>query len=264
MPAAMRMGPVGLGVRELETVAGFYRDVVGLRVRERTDERAVLGTATADLLHLIGDPDQPARPPEAAGLYHVAFRVPTRAALGGALGRTADHLTGASDHGVSEALYLSDPEGNGVEIYRDRPEAEWPSEDGSLVIPTDPLDLESLQAVAEPGDRVPTGTDIGHVHLEVTDLDRAAAFFTDRLGLNRRYAYRGAAFLAAGGYHHHIGLNTWQRRIQPHSGAGIDWLSLVVPETAREPLLDALGEDGADELTVETADRIPIRLAFAD
>ena len=242
LPAETRIGRTALAVADLAELTGFYRDVVGLAVLERTDDRVVLGAGDTPLLVLESAPDSPGRHSAAAGLYHVAFRVPDRAALGDALDRISDRwqLSGASDHLVSEALYLTDPAGNGVEIYRDRARAEWPdAPDGRVKMATDPLDLESLAADAAGADATPAGTDIGHVHLEVTDLDSFRSFWVDTVGFAETTTYPGASFVAAGGYHHHLAGNVWHHRSGEAGGRGLSWFEVVLPD---RDSLTALGE----------------------
>ncbi|WP_321168001.1 VOC family protein [Halobaculum saliterrae] len=257
LPAETRLGRVTLAVSDLEHVLPFYRDVVGLRVRDRGDGRAVLGVADAgdtgddppaDLLALEEDADAGPRPSDAAGLFHTAFLFPSRGALGDALARARDagtRLTGASDHRVSEALYLRDPEGNGVELYRDRPRSEWPEEDGDVRMDTLALDVDALLAdragdADAAGDPAPAGTAVGHVHLEVTELDEAEAFHVDAAGFEVRQRLGGdALFVAAGGYHHHVGLNTWNGRTAPASGRGLAEFEVLVPDG---DALDAVSE----------------------
>ena len=271
LPPGTAVGRTALVVNDLETAVGFYRDVVGLAVRDRRAERATLGAGGDPLLVLGEDPEAPARPASSAGLFHTAFRVPSRAALGDALCRIRERweLDGASDHRVSEALYLDDPEGNGVEVYRDRPRPEWPTDaDGGVEMDTLPLDLDALadDAAGEPA--VPSGTDVGHVHLEVPDLSAARRFYVGTLGTNVRQEWGPSAlFVAAGDYHHHVGLNTWNRRSEPRAGRGLDWFELGLPdggslEATRDRLADAGVEpvpiDGGFE--VRDPDGIPIRL----
>ncbi|ELZ94853.1 Glyoxalase/bleomycin resistance protein/dioxygenase [Haloferax mucosum ATCC BAA-1512] len=231
---ATHLGRVALRVESLDRVVPFYRDVVGLDVvREGT--RAVLSAGNTSLIVLDEIPDAPARKPEQAGLFHLAIRVPDRGALGDALARIRDRatLSGSSDHLVSEALYLRDPEGNGVEIYRDRPRAEWPKTgDGRVQMDTLPLDLDSVLADARGDDRAHDCTDLGHVHLEVTDLSEALDFYVDALGMSLRDdGYPNAAFVAAGTYHHHVGLNRWNDRREPTGDSrGIEWFEVLVPD----------------------------------
>jgi catechol 2,3-dioxygenase len=194
-----------LRVDDAPAAAGFYRDVVGL-----DGERELRAAGGRVLLTLRDDGVAGPAPVRATGLFHVAVRFPARADLASALRRVAGagaRLSGASDHGVSEALYLADPAGNGVELYWDRPRDVWPAD-----MFTAPLDLGDLLAAGpDPGDPVaPPGTDIGHVHLKVADLERAVTFYAGELGLAVEHRYGAeAAFLAANGYHHHVGLNTW-------------------------------------------------------
>ncbi|WP_335999717.1 VOC family protein [Halorientalis halophila] len=238
LPEDTRVGRVALTVGDLDETLAFYRDVVGLEVHERDDDadgdRAVLGDGSDPLLVLREDASTAPRDQAAAGLFHTAFRVPSRTALGDALDRVKSRwrLDGASDHRVSEALYLSDPEGNGVEIYRDRPAEAWPiDDDGRVQMDTGPLPLDELSAAAAGDDRAPTGTTVGHVHLEVTDLAAARPFYVDGLGLNVRQEWADdALFLAAGEYHHHVGLNTWRGRSEPAGERGLAWFELVVPD----------------------------------
>ncbi|WP_336037013.1 VOC family protein [Halobacterium yunchengense] len=233
LPSATRVGRVALRVPDLAEAVAFYREVVGLRVIDRTPSRATLGAGGDALLVLDAAPDEPERPADAAGLYHAAFRVPSRSALGDALGRVREQWTlqGAADHLVSEAVYLADPAGNGVEIYRDRPREEWPrTPDGRPRIGTEPLDVEGVVAAAAGGTDAPAGTDVGHVHLEVSSLPAARAFYVDALGFDVVLSARGALFVAAGGYHHHVGLNTWRGRTAPAGGRGLAWTEFVLPD----------------------------------
>ncbi|GAB6861855.1 VOC family protein [Haloplanus litoreus] len=228
------IGRVALRVADLDRMVEFYERAVGLERRAQNDERAVLGAGDGPLLVLLAAPDTPARDPAAAGLFHTAFRVPSRAALGDALDRveTAWRLDGASDHHVSEALYLSDPEGNGIELYRDRPQADWPTTaDGRVEMDTLPLALDPLREAAAGTDRCPPGTDIGHVHLEVSSLAAARAWYVDGLGLDIRQSMPAALFLADGDYHHHVGLNTWNGRSAPTGGRGLAWFELFLAES---------------------------------
>jgi catechol 2,3-dioxygenase len=210
------MGAVRLTVADLEGVGDFYRDAIGLAVIDSADGIVRLGTKADALVELVGDPDAPPRPRGTSGLFHLAIVVPTRADLARALQRVAEagwRLSGASDHLVSEALYLSDPEGNGIELYRDRPREEWPVRDGVLQMDTLPLDLDGVLGELRREDAsagMPAGTRMGHVHLNVGDLTAAEAFYSGALGFDVMVrGYPGALFVSAGGYHHHIGLNTW-------------------------------------------------------
>lgn len=242
LPPETRIGRTALRVNDLEEMTGFYEEIVGMRGIGRSDERSVLGVGDTPLLVLEGDERALERHSSGAGLFHNAFRVPTREALGDALARIRDHwqLGGASDHGVSEALYLTDPEGNGIEIYRDYPRDEWPfTADGSLRMGTYPLDLESVEAAAAGSADLPAGTDVGHVHLEVTSLDEFRDFSVDVIGFEVQMMVPAAVFVSAGGYHHHIGANTWNHRSGPVGGRGLSWFEVVVPEPET---LDAIRE----------------------
>ncbi|MFC6757532.1 MULTISPECIES: VOC family protein [Haloarcula] len=270
LPAATGVGRVALTVGDLGKVAEFYESVVGLMVHERAGERAILGDSETALLELRADRSAPERPRSAAGLFHTAFRVPSRAGLGDALERLDARwqLSGASDHLVSEALYCRDPEGNGVEIYRDRPRSVWEeTPDGEVRMATEPLDATGVREAANGSDAVPAGTDVGHVHLEVTDLDAARAFYADALGMTVRTTYDGACFLAAGAYHHHVGVNVWNGRSTPAGGRGLDWYELRLPTdaaiTEARERLDRAGyalEVTADGVRVTDPDGIALRL----
>jgi len=241
---ATTVGAVHLRVADLDAVQRFYEQAIGLTALQGTLRSVSLGTGDEALVELEGDPDAPPRPPGTTGLFHLAILVPTRVELARALRRVIDagwRLTGASDHLVSEALYLKDPEGNGIEIYRDRPRSEWRRQGGELEMATLTLDLDDLVAelggAESNGMPMPAGTRIGHVHLNVSDLAASERFYAGALGLDVTVrAYPGALFLAAGGYHHHVGLNTWagEGAPPPPSGArGLERFELIVP-TARE------------------------------
>ena len=204
------VGAVSLTVSDLERSQRFYERVIGLVPASD----GLLGAPGEPFLELHGDRSAPPLNRRATGLYHFAILMPTRADLARSLRRIAEArwpLDGASDHLVSEALYLSDPDGNGIEIYRDRPREHWRRREGRLEMATIPLDLDTL--MVESGDAsasVPPGTTIGHVHLQVADLDEAERFYSGALGLDVTVrGYPGALFVSAGGYHHHLGLNTW-------------------------------------------------------
>jgi catechol 2,3-dioxygenase len=258
------VGRVALRVTDLDRMVGFYEDVIGLDTLQRDDDRAVLG-GDGPLLHLLAAPDRPARGPDETGLFHTAFRVPTRAALGDALDRieTDWRLDGASDHHVSEALYLSDPEDNGIEVYRDRPKDDWPIDDaGRVGMDTLPLSLDALRDAAAGADRLPSETDVGHVHLEVSDLDAARSFYVDGLGLEVRQSMPSALFLAFDEYHHHVGCNVWNSRSKPPEGRGLAWVELVVDDAeAIRARFDADSiTDRPDGFDVHDSDGLAIRV----
>jgi catechol 2,3-dioxygenase len=212
--ATAHIGAVHLTISDLDRSVRFYQSHAGFTLHRREERTAWLGAGGADLLALSACESAP-RVRGATGLYHFAILVPTRVDLSRALRRlvtTDTLLQGAADHGVSEALYLVDPDGNGIEIYRDRPRAEWPFVNGQLRMGADPVDFDRLLADADPGDDrgLARGTAIGHVHLHVSRLDEAHRFYVDVLGFDLMQRYGPSAlFVSAGGYHHHIGLNTW-------------------------------------------------------
>jgi catechol 2,3-dioxygenase len=217
---SLRIGSVRLAVGDLPRSADFYERVLGLPLISRNGNGALLGLdRERPALELTGIADPAPAPPHSTGLFHVAWLHPSREALAATVQRIVRGrwpIDGASDHGVSEALYLSDPDGLGIEIYADRPREQWerPAGGQGVRIVTLPLDLDDLmaQAPAEPGLAMAPGTSVGHVHLKVSDVPRALAFYRDALGLEEQAELPSAAFVAAGGYHHHIGLNSWQSR----------------------------------------------------
>jgi catechol 2,3-dioxygenase len=234
LPAATTVGPVRLVAADAGRLRDFYQRAIGLRTEER-DDVVALGAGDRTLVELIERPDAPPRPPGTTGLFHLAILVPSRADLAFALRRLAAagaRLTGASDHIVSEALYLRDPEGNGIEIYRDRPREEWRWPGGEVEMDTLPLDLESILAeAADTGAQngMPAGTTIGHVHLNVSDLKSAEDFYAGALRFDVTVrGYPGALFVSAGGYHHHLGLNTWAGPGAPAPPAGARGLARFV------------------------------------
>jgi catechol 2,3-dioxygenase len=235
------MGAVRLMVADLDRLRDFYRDAIGLSELPHEDGAVRLGTDGEPIIELIGGPDAPPRPHGTSGLFHLAILVPSRQDLARALQRVAEagwRLSGASDHLVSEALYLSDPEGNGIEIYRDRPREEWPVRDGVIQMDTLPLDLDGVLGDLRREDAnagMPSGTRIGHVHLNVGDLAAAEAFYSGALGFDVTVrAYPGALFVSAGGYHHHLGLNTWAGEgapPPPRGSRGLLRFEIVLPST---------------------------------
>lgn len=270
LPPETRVGRVALTVADLDAVAEFYQSVAGLAVHERDGVHAILGDGATPLLELRETATASERPRAAAGLFHTAIRVPSRGALGDALRRIESswRLSGAADHRVSEALYFQDPEGNGVEIYHDRPRSAWgETAAGEIEMATEPLATDALREAAAGEEEAPTGTDIGHVHLEVTDLAAARAFYADALGMTVRATYDGADFLAAGDYHHHVGINVWNGRSESASGRGLAWFELVLPDdeslaTLRGRLDDAgyAVEGTSEKATVTDPDGITLRL----
>jgi catechol 2,3-dioxygenase len=220
------IGAVTLNVEDLDLLTDFYHDVVGLQVLEQTAAATTLGTALRPLVHLHHLPHG-RFVPHTTGLYHLALRVPTRQALANWLSHysklDAPYWQGSADHGVSSALYLSDPEGNGIEVYWDLPQAEWPrNSDGSLTMYTRALDLQALLHEAKNGSwsGMELETDMVHIHLNTAASPAARRFYVDTIGFESMVELPDSAlFIAAGGYHHHIGLNTWHSRQAPPAPA---------------------------------------------
>jgi len=237
---------VHLTIPSLDRSVAFYEERIGLRVHRRDAASAAMGVGGRDLLVLHESPDAP-HVRGTTGLYHFAILVPSRPDLGAALRHLAGLKTpfqGFSDHLVSEAIYLADPDGNGIEIYRDRPRSEWPFVDGVLQMGSEPLDLQSLLADATASwAGLPPETRIGHVHLHIADLDDAERFYRDGLGLDLIQRYGGsAAFLSAGGYHHHVAVNTWAGLGAPRPPAGAVGLDHVVIRVPTARALTSLAE----------------------
>ena len=268
LPSDTSLGSICLNAGDQDSLADFYIQTVGLRELGSRNGVAALGTDdTQPLVQLLPTPGAPPRPAGTTGLFHLAILVPSRLELARALRRVTEsgwRLTGASDHLVSEAVYLRDPEGNGIEIYRDRPRAEWHREDGQIEMDTLPLDLEGVLGELADDDSPPggmtAGTRLGHVHLNVADIVASERFYAGALGFDVTVrGYPGALFVSAGGYHHHVGLNTWmgEGAPPPPPGArGLDRFEVVVPaatdlDAAEQQLTDsgAHAERGPDGLT---------------
>lgn len=217
LPADAHIGSVSLTVTDLDRSVSFYRDVLGFTELSRKELTSHLSAdGGRALIDLHERRDAIPKPRRSTGLFHFAILVPSRAALGRSVRRLADQqwpLSGVADHLVSEALYLNDPDGLGIEIYRDRPRETWRTANGELAMATDPLDVQAV--ASEPGAELPwtgldAGTVIGHVHLHVPRLEDGEAFFCGEIGFEPTVrGYPGALFVAAGGYHHHLGMNTW-------------------------------------------------------
>jgi catechol 2,3-dioxygenase len=216
----MRLGATHLTVTDLDRSIAFYQDAVGLEVRRRDDGEVALGAGADDVLVLHEQPG--ARPPgRHAGLYHVALLYPTREELAQALHRivaTRTPVEGMSDHGTHEAIYLPDPDGNGLELAADRPREVWPDLGGYAGGPA-PLDVQDLYAQAREPRRRAEGVRTGHLHLHVADVDAARAFYRDVIGLDVMTEMPSAVFLSHGGYHHHVAANVWRGRGVPPAPA---------------------------------------------
>lgn len=287
----LRVGPVSLRVADPDRMRWFYREIVGMRVRSEGPPIR-LGVADRTLIELrpaeeeqghevsrsdrsdqaedeaaseepvVGSEAPPEESPEAppAGLYHLALRVPSRSDLAGVLAhlRAAGWpLRGGSDHGVSEAIYLTDPEQQGLEIYADRPREEWPYRGDELAMGTDPLDVDGLlaEAPASRPEELPPDTTVGHVHLEVSDLEASEAFYAGELGLPiTQRSYPGALFLGAGGYHHHVGLNEWGGVRPRKAGEALPGLAEFEIAVPAEALPDG------EEIRRVDPDGIPLRI----
>lgn len=239
---ATSIGYVHLSVANLDRALAFYQDKLGFLLRRREGQTAYLGAGGPDLLLLTEKPG--ARSVSGVtGLYHFAILTPSRLALAQSLRRLAETRTpvqGFADHWVSEAIYLADPDGNGIEIYRDRPRNEWPRQNGQLQMATDPLDIQGILAELEPQPEPWTGleaaTTLGHVHLHVATIPSAEAFYGDILGFDLILRYGpSASFVSAGGYHHHLGLNTWagvNAPPPPPDAAGLRYFTINLPDQA--------------------------------
>lgn len=254
--APLHVGAVILAVRDIARVTGFYRDAIGLDVLGDGAGETLLGAGDKVLLRLRHDPA--ARPADrsATGLFHTAFLVPTRRDLARWLAHAASMkvmLEGASDHIVSEALYLSDPEGNGIEIYADRPRSTWYPDGGPIRMDTLPLDIDDLMGTLQPAEApwmgIAAGTGVGHIHLKVGDTAAAEGFYDGLLGFATTYRRPGASWMGSGGYHHHIAANAWMSRGKPGRQPGTTGLigyEIVVKDAAAVPgLNERFGTDPA-------------------
>jgi catechol 2,3-dioxygenase len=270
-PAALHpdtaLGPVTLAVADQDRSLGFYRDFLGMRVLGDDGGQVAVGVEGAPLLILLPRPGLRPSPRRATGLYHAAILLPERVELAHVLQRLIEsgYRFGASDHLVSEALYLDDPDGNGLEIYRDRPREEWPRRGDGITLATLPLDadgvLSMLRDGAPPWRGMPAGTRVGHVHLKVGDVVEAERFYHGAIGFDVTAYYPGAVFLSAGGYHHHLGANMWESAGAPPAppdAAGMRSFVIYQPDAAAlAPVRERLAAAGVavradgDDLLVE-------------
>jgi len=237
------IGATALTVTDLGRSLDYYQRNIGLHLRQRSNGTAVLGAGERDLLVLTEQPGAKSVQAHHTGLYHFALLVPSRVELARTLRNLIDARTpigGASDHAVSEALYLTDPDGHGIEIYRDRPRDEWQFPAGTLRMTIDPFDMEGVLAELKGNEPVWNGfhpaTIMGHIHLHVAHIPAAEHFYTDVLGFDLMVRYGGqASFIAAGGYHHHMGLNTWAgvgAPPPPADAARLNWFEVRLPDAA--------------------------------
>ena len=266
LPENTHIGSLGLRVSDLQHSLSFYRDLLGLSESNRIDSTVSLSASHAGepIILLTEKRDARPRPPHSTGLYHAAIVLPNRRELARVFRRLYTEgwpFQGFADHGVSEALYLADPEGNGIELYADRPPDRWVRKDGQIQMVTLSLDLENLLAELPKGDDPWIGihpeTKIGHVHLQVSDLQKAERFYHELLGFEvTQRSFPGALFMSAGGYHHHIGLNVWESlggTEPPADALGLAKFSITLPNpversVVRDRLLEAgisLEETGA-------------------
>lgn len=246
------VGVVSLKVSDLERSLDYYQNIIGFQILDKTDTTASLTADGKTPLVLLERPENPIPKNERhAGLYHFAILLPSRADLGAFLNHVLNKGVplGASDHIVSEAIYLNDPDGNGIEVYADRPKSYWQLGDGRIQMATEPLNARSL--LAEAKDKwvgLPSGTIMGHIHLHAVNLEKSKQFYCDGLGFDVVYYYPQAVFMSTGGYHHHVAINTWNRAIEEKpqkNQVGLDWFSVVYPSgTAREQAVTNLEKLG--------------------
>jgi catechol 2,3-dioxygenase len=253
--APVHIGAVSLAVRDLAGVSDFYEKAVGLTLISASGHERELGAGGVTLLRLIEDKSARASIRAQAGLFHTAFLLPTRQDLARWTAYAMSNnipVTGASDHLVSEALYLDDPEGNGIEIYRDRAPHEWTRTAGSIKMATEALDFKALMATIQDQDQswksVPDETRVGHIHLKVGDTGLAEGFYRNELGFDVMTEYPGASFLATGGYHHHIGANVWMSRNagKREPSLGLASFELVADAAHHAKLVNKLAANSAD------------------
>ncbi|SDO09131.1 catechol 2,3-dioxygenase [Aureimonas jatrophae] len=260
----LRIGRVALAVRDVQRAREFYRTALGLEDIAPTDDALRLGVDGYGFLELHRAPEDNRRAASEAGLFHTAFLLPSRADLGRWLRHASSiglQIAGASDHGVSEAVYLSDPEGNGIEIYVDRPASLWPRDGTALRMTTQRLSIPSVLTAAGSTSwhGAPSGTTIGHVHLRVGDLTSATDFYRNVVGLDLTVEVSGASFLSSGGYHHHLAVNVWHSRgaaTRKQGDAGLKsveflarervWVDAIADRASRAGVLVARHSDHAE------------------
>lgn len=249
------VGEVNIKVKNLDNALTFYQNIMGFKVLDKSDRKAALTTDGKTALVTLEQPENVIPKDERmSGLYHFAILLPSRADLSVFLRHFlgTGYPLGAADHYVSEALYINDPDGNGIEVYRDRPSKEWTWKNGLVDMATEELDGNSILAESDAEwNGLPEGTVMGHIHLHVGDLKKAEEFYTKGLGFEVVSHYPQAVFLSTGRYHHHIAINTWQgvgATTPPQNSVGLNWYTLVFPdETAREQTVKQLQQLGATQ-----------------
>jgi catechol 2,3-dioxygenase len=268
---ATAIGQVSLAVADLARSLTFYTEALGFAVLERDASTVTLGAAGVPLLVLTehsGAKPWPRDTPDGyTGLYHFAILMPTRADLGLWLRHWLDlgfPLPGQGDHLVSEALYLSDPDGNGIEIYQDRPRDQWRYANGQIKMATDPVDIRGVLAEGARSGRswtgLPAGTTVGHIHLQVGDIRQAADFYHGVLGFDIMASMPTALFISAGGYHHHIGLNIWHSAgasAAPEGTAGLRHFTITLPN--QEAKAEVVARISASEIPYTEADDVVVQ-----
>ena len=272
----LHIGAVGLIARDLDRLADYYQNLLGLSMLERTSKLARLGVNGVTLIEIEHRPDAKPDDERTAGLYHTAFLMPTRqdhARWILHIARNRVPITGASDHGVSEAFYLDDPEGNGIEVYNDRPRERWERQDGLIVMKTVQLDVEAILRETDPSEpyvAAPDGLRIGHIHLRVGNVERAEEFYRGAVGLDLTRRRGGATFMSSGGYHHHVGANVWHSDgagLRDPDRAGLAWFSMAAADDAALDAATARLKSPNAAVTaipggVETADPWGTRVRF--
>lgn len=274
----LHIGAVGLAVRDLDGLAAYYRELLGLEVQRSTAQSALLGVAGVPLLELNLRPGAQPDDEREAGLYHTAFLMPSRADLARWILHVAKKrfpVSGASDHDVSEAIYLDDPEGNGIEVYSDRPATLWRRDGKTIFQKTDPLDIDAIVREVDPATasypQAPAGLRVGHIHLRVGSIEQAERFYCGVLGMDVTRRRTGATFISSEGYHHHVGANVWH---SPGAGrrnpdrAGLAWFAVETADRATLDMLkgrmDAAGiETRADGTGFAASDPWGTRIRFA-
>lgn len=247
------VGEVNIKVKNLDYASTFYQNIIGLQVLTQSDRKVALTIDGKTPLLTLEQPDNAtAKEERTSGLYHFAILLPSRTDLSVFLRHLLQtgYPLGAADHYVSEALYLNDPDGNGIEVYRDRPSTDWTWRNRLVDMATEPLDAQGILSEGDAEWRgLPAGTLMGHIHLHVSDLQKAEEFYTKGLGFNVVSYYPQAVFLSSGGYHHHIAINTWQGEgaKQPsENSVGLNWYTIVYPDAAaRDEAVKNLKQLGA-------------------